>query len=105
MRKTFKDYNNEYNEMLKKQKGLEARIKERAKIMSNNHPNVTVAYKANDGRTPIKAPEYFKEIDKTEREHFYTQGEYVTRLYLYIIEVIEKHNEEQANIKQLKMFD
>lgn len=105
MRKTSKDYQKEYNEMLKKQKGLESRIKNRAKEMCERQPNVIVAYQADDNRTPIKSLDFFKELNQQEKDQFYTRGEYITKMYLYIIETIEQHNEKKGNIKQLKMFE
>lgn len=106
MRKTFKDYKKEYDDILIKQRGIESRIKDRARRMSNNHPDVIVAYfSTDDVKIPIDAATYYEEIHRKENNYSYLKDQFAANQYLSIIKAIEDHNERQAGIKQLRMFE
>lgn len=84
-RKTAKDYRKEYNDLIKKQKALEARIKKRALEMCEAHPDVEFEY-------GIKSGELHR------YPNLYTNS------YINAMDKIEQHNEKKANIKQGKLF-
>jgi hypothetical protein len=91
MRKTHKDYKKEYNDLKRKQKGLESRIRERTKEMVKKQPSVMM-------NTSTVSEFFNRVVDKIKLE-------YQTQQFLRIIKVIEDYNEKKSNIKQLKMFE
>lgn len=96
MRKTYKDYKKEYDDILTKQKAIESRIRQRAIEMINNHPGV----KMDKFESRFTVSEQFNRID----EFLTLNSKYKTEQFLRIIMVIEEYNEKKSGIKQLKMF-
>jgi hypothetical protein len=95
MRKTHKDYKKEYNDLKRKQKGLESRIRERTKEMVDRLPDVMM----NGFESNYSVSKQFQRIQT------FIKPEYQTEQFLRIIKVIEEYNEKKSNIKQLKMFE
>jgi molybdopterin-biosynthesis enzyme MoeA-like protein len=95
MRKTYKDYKKQYDNIIEKQKAIESRIKQRAKEMVKNQPGV----KMNNFESNRTVSEQFNTIENK------LKPEYKTKQFLRIIKVIEQYNEKKSGIKQLKMFE
>jgi len=99
MRETYKDYKRKYNELLKQQKALEARIINKAREMVQRTPDVPIKYM--DKKYTVRG--LLNYLITLEENEYQLQEKPVVE-YLHIIKTIENYNEKLLNYKQLKMF-
>jgi hypothetical protein len=104
-RKTANDLRTEYNKIIEKQLSVEARIRERARQMSEKHPDVLYGYRADQDRTPYTVKEAFKDVDDHLEGTRNPDTILTTGLFLKIIAAVEKHNLAAAGIVQKTIYD
>lgn len=102
-RKTSSDLRKEYNAIIEKQLATEARIRERARQMTDAQPNVIYTYWAN--QTPFTVKEAFEEIVICLEATDNPDTIFITGMFLKIIAAIEEHNLKAAGIVQKTIYD
>lgn len=103
-RETSTDLRNKHTDAISKLKGLQSRIQQRAKEMSDKQPEIIYGYDAHE-RTPVTVKQWYDEFDLYIRANNNPDMQFATEVFLKIIQKIEKHNEKNSPYVQGKMFD
>jgi len=100
MRKTYKDYRKEYDDLERKLEALESSIINRAEVMVVKQPAVPIKYL----RKKYTVKSFLQYLKSLEENEIYLGGPLIEE-YLFIINTIEQYNEKKSNIRQLNIFD
>lgn len=98
MRKTYKDYKREIDDLIKQQKAIEARIVKKTQEMVQRTPAIPIKYM--DKEYNVSGFLNYL-ITLEENEYIYEKP---VAEYLHIMKTIEDYNENKLKHKQLKMF-
>jgi hypothetical protein len=101
MRKNHNQLMSEYDSKYKTLKGIEARIKARAEELTERFPDVSMGLSSNNS---ITTKDYLDDAMLYESTQNQTGGDFVTKMYLKVINTIEQHNQKQSGVTQGKLF-
>lgn len=102
-RDTSKELQDKHTDALLKLKGIERRIQQRAREMSERQPDVLYGHRADHEKTPVTVKQWYDEFDLYLRANDNPDVTFATEVFLKIIKKIEEHNERNSKHVQLKM--